>query len=489
MKFSTLSLSVLFSLSLLSGCVHVGKNDISPKVDMPQQWHTIAGVNQQIPDVVMHDWQHDDQVLEKLKQMLKNNNYDLKIAALNYMKSRVQRRMSESDNEPQVGLSGSISRQRLSEDGATTRIIGISSTGEQRDALVQALTSPYNSFLVGFDASWEPDLWGKVANSVLAAEARETLSANEYKNIHLLLESELMRLYFELRTQQYIQQTLTHILTNLEAQKDLIDTLYHEGLIPKSQSITLAQQLILIENQIVASKAQTYQLANQLSLLVGKQPGELETILFNSDNLTLTILSSLPLALPSEVLRNRPDVQAAEAQLRASTAMIGIAEADLYPRFTLTGNVGIETLSSSELSDWASRTWSIGPRFYLPIFNRNQLKRRVELTKLEQQQAAVQYQQKVLSAWSEVDNAINQVNASLTQLSNKNQQLELQKEQLNLASSEVETGLSDKLQWYNQQHQVFQMQLNVAQATLNYNLSQLSLYKSIGGFNQHLPTT
>ena len=481
MKFSLLTLSILVAISFLSGCTHVENNQLQPDIVVPEKWKNATNFTLQNNDIMLQKWQGDDPILAKLQTLLLNNNNDLQVAALNYARSRVSRKVAESQDQPQIGLGGAISRQRLSEDGATTRIIDISSSGEQREALIDALTSPYTVFSTGFDASWEPDLWGKVANKIRAAKAYEEVTINEYKSLNLLLQTELMRLYTELRTQQYRLQTLSTMLNNVKVQKELVDTLYHEGLTTRIQSIELAKQANLLEKQINVSENLVYLTANQLTLLVGEQPGKLNSILFDHDNVQLHVFSPLPLRLPSDVLRQRPDVKVAEAQLKASTAAIGIAQADLYPQFTLTGNISIEALSSNALSDWSSRSWQIGPRFYLPIFNRGQLKRQVELTKLEQQQAAIQYKQKILSAWTEVDSAINQITASATQLSQSNHDLALQQEQLDLIGTQVQEGLDNELPWYNQQNQVLNSRLEVAQATFNYNISQLALYKATGG--------
>jgi NodT family efflux transporter outer membrane factor (OMF) lipoprotein len=461
-------------------CTHLGPEYEQPETASPQQWQEIDNSVVRQASGALMDWQEGDETLAQLKALLAKNNQDLQVAALNYARSRVQGRIADSANDPQVSLSGGVSRQRLSEHGVSSRFIGLSASGDQYDALVEALTSPYNVYSTGFDASWEPDLWGKVANQIRVAQANEMLASYEYDHLNLVLQTELMRLYTVLRTQQYILSSQRALLHNIKDQKALYQALYSGGLAGKANVLSLASQVLDIEQAIGSTLSQVHQLSNQLTLLVGEQPGKL-TSLLDAPTDELTKFASLPLALPSEVLRQRPDIRSAEAKLRAATAAIGIAEADLYPQFSLSGNFGIEAVSSSTVSDWASRSWSLGSSFYLPVFNRGQLQRQVQLRELAQQQAAIQYQQQVLAAWTEVDTAIDEVNTRITQLAQKHEVLGIQQEQLSLLKAQRDSGLTSEQQWLHQQGQVLRTQMELAQATLAYNLSQLSLYKAVGG--------
>ena len=126
-------------------------------------------------------------------------------------------------------------------------------------------------------------------------------------------------------------------------------------------------------------------------------------------------LPDLALGLPSEVARRRPDIRAAEARLHRATANIGVAQADLYPSIRLGAHVGLESYLSGEFSDWGSRAWSIGPSLSLPLFDHGRRKSVVELRKLEQQEAAVDFQRTVLKAWQEIDDALNAYTAERQQ--------------------------------------------------------------------------
>ena len=147
--------------------------------------------------------------------------------------------------------------------------------------------------------------------------------------------------------------------------------------------------------------------ANQLTLLLGMHPGDLNEMLARADLLASQHLPDLSLGVPSDVAARRPDIREAEASLRQAVAQIGVAKADLYPSLRLGGQFGLESYLSGSFADWGSRTWSIGPSLNLPLFDGGRRKRTVELRELAQQEAAVSFQRTVLQAWQEVDDALN----------------------------------------------------------------------------------
>ncbi len=149
---------------------------------------------------------------------------------------------------------------------------------------------------------------------------------------------------------------------------------------------------------------------NRITLLAGAAPGALSTELADTstgDTLDAPALPALTLGLPAELARRRPDIAAAEAQLHAATARIGVAVADLYPRVTLGAGFGCESVGSERFGEWGSRQWHVGPSISLPIFDNGRRRATIELRELQQQEAAVAFQQTVLKAWHEIDSALN----------------------------------------------------------------------------------
>ena len=483
MKVSLISLTLITALAM-SGCTKLGPEYEKPEVAVPLTWPSLQGIDGQTQNHTVSRWLNDDKTLMALHSMLEKHNQSLQVAALNFASSRVYRQVAGSSGEPEAGFSGSIKRQRLSEDGSMTRFIKLSSSGEQQDALTDALASPFSVYSTGFDASWEPDLWGKVANQIDAADAQQTLAESELADLRLSLTTELMRRYVQYRAQQAVLALQQQKLANLHTQLSIQEAWIAAGLGDESERLALEAQIHQLNGTLDGQRSEVHVLANQLSLLVGAQPGALTPLLEGPhDAFHEYVLSTLN--VPSSVLSQRPDIRAAEAKVRAATAEIGIAEAALYPQFQLTGNVGIEALSSSAVSDWSSRTWQIGPGFYLPLFNRNQLHRQVEITSITQQQTIVQYQKQVLSAWTEVDSAIEQANSAGRQLEQSQQALSRITQRLTLTKTDAEAGLSSELPVLMAQQQWLDAKVGHIQSQLNVTLSQLSVYKATGGPGMH----
>ncbi|MBU2977780.1 efflux transporter outer membrane subunit [Alteromonas sp. C1M14] len=466
------------TVCLLSGCTRLGPDYAKPDVTMPMSWPSVETTAAQPGVPTLSQWRQDDGVLTQLYEMLEQNNHDLQVAALNFAASRLYQKQAASSGDPEVSFSGSVARQRLSEDGVSSRTISLFSTGDTQDSLIEALSSPYGVYSTGFDASWEPDLWGKVANQLRAADANAQMAEYELADLRLTLKTELTRQYLTLRAKQYMLSLRQQLLANLNAELAIHTVMVDSGVMSRQGLFAEQAQVKQVRILISALENEITQLQNSLSLLVGAQPGALSTLL-DDNGVSLTVYDSPSLPLPSSILSHRPDVKATEEALKAATANIGLAEASLYPQFSLTGNAGVEALSSSTLSNWSSRTWTLGAGFYLPVFNRGVLHREVALTEITQQQAAIRFKQQVLKAWTEVDNAIRKVNRAREQYQLNQEALSLHEQQLTMVKAEYDAGVVNQLPLLAMENQFLTAQLDDIHSRLNYNLSQLMLYKAV----------
>lgn len=467
------------TLCLLSGCTRLGPDYEKPDVTMPLAWPQVDKTPQQGDLSSLTDWRRDDVALAQLYTLLEKNNHDLQVAALNFASSRLYQKQAAASGDPDLSFSGSLARQRISEDGASSRTISLFSTGDTRDSLIESLSSPYDVYSTGFDASWEPDLWGKVANQVTAADANAQMASYELDDLRLTLKTELTRQYLTLRAKQYALSLQEQLIDNLKSQFSIHKAMADSGVI--AQQRLLSEQARIKQTGIAISALENdiTELQNALTLLVGEKPGSLSSLLAKNDT-PLRVYDTPTLRLPSSVLSERPDVRAAEEALKAATAKIGLAEASLYPQFSLTGSAGIEALSSDTLSDWSSRTWTIGAGFYLPIFNRGVLHREVALTEISQQQAAIRFKQQVLNAWTEVDSAIKKVNRAREQYQLNQEALALHQQQLAMVKAEYEAGVVNQIPLLDMKNQYLSAELDDIDSRLTYSLNQLMLVKAIG---------
>ena len=425
----------------LAGCA-VGPDFTRPTATAPDDWTSwrSADASLRMPvdaaQALPARWWEafGDPVLNGLEARAASASPDLRTAALHFAQARAQRSTTAAQGGPEVNASGSINRQRQSENGAATRLYDTlgsslssssssSSSSIDTSSLLSALSTPFTLYQIGFDASWELDLWGRVRRSIEAADADVAQQAALLDLARLSLASDVARNYFELRTTQRQIRLMREDVAALEERMGLLQARVDGGVLDHTDLQRQRAELAALKAQQPGLLAQEGASINQIALLLGARPGALQGELApNPDGKAdgRGALPDLALGLPSEVALRRPDIRAAEARLHSATAGIGVARADLYPSIQLGAKFGFESYLSGEFSDWGSRTWSIGPSISLPLFDHGRRKSVVHLRELQQQEAAVNYQQTVLKAWQEIDDALSAYTAERQQV----QQLE-----------------------------------------------------------------
>lgn len=417
-KVSALALS--FAMVSMGGCM-VGPDFAPPETAAPQDWSSWRSgdpslITSEDGDVrIPADWWtlFDDPVLDKLEQQALAASPDLETAALHYAQARVQVQGASSAAAPQINASAEMTRNRQSEYGASTRLFD--ALGPDRDSLAKLLSQPFTLYRGGFDAAWEIDLWGKVRRSIEQAGAQATQQEALLDLTRLSVTSEVARAYFDLRTMQRQISLSENDIALLKDRVGLVSARVEGGLEDHSTLEKERAELNAMLGALPALKAGEAMQINRLAVLLGKHPGELNNELQARDDSMASDLPDLSLGMPSQVALNRPDVRATLAQLHAATAGIGVATTDLYPGIRLGGGFNLESYRSENLFDWASRSWSIGPSFNLPIFDGGRRRAVVKLRKLEAREAAVEYQKTVLKAWQEIDDALSGYSADRQQ--------------------------------------------------------------------------
>ncbi|SFG28563.1 efflux transporter, outer membrane factor (OMF) lipoprotein, NodT family [Novosphingobium sp. CF614] len=356
---------------------------------MPADWWTLLG----------------DPVLDRLEQEALAASPDIETAALHYAQARVQLEGAGGLGLPQVDARADVARTRQSEYGASTRLFDV--LGADRATLAKFLSQPYTLYHGGFDASWELDLWGKVRRTIEQAGARASQQEALLDLARLSVASEVAQAYFDLRTAQRQIALSSEDIALLRDHAELVAARVKGGLGDESEIERERAALHALEAGLPGLQAREALQVNRVAVLLGRHPGEIDEELRPVAGPVEGAMPDLSLGMPSEVALDRPDVRAAQAQLHAATAGIGIAVADLYPGIRLGGGFNLESYRSQNLFDWASRTWSIGPSLDLPLFDGGRRRSVVRLRKLEAREAAVNYQRTVLTAWQEIDDALS----------------------------------------------------------------------------------
>ena len=482
---------------LLAGCA-VGPDHRPAQAQAPADWSAWHGGSPALlgaernaapTAVASGDWKaFNDPLLDRLQALALAANHDLQTAVLRFAQSRVQRTAAAAQQGPQLNASGGVNRQRQSETGAATRMIdALGSSVSNRDQLIRTLSEPYNLYQAGFDASWEIDLWGRVRRSIEAADADTGASAALLRQVQLSVQAEVARNYFELRG---AQRELRLARADIEAAAEsleLVQARANGGLVTDLNPTRQRTQLAELKARIPALLQQEAQAMNQITLLTGAMPGTLNAELAApaagraSDMPEAPPLPELALGLPSDLARRRPDIAAAEAQLHAATARIGVAVADLYPRVTLGAGFGFESVGSERFGEWGGRQWHLGPSISLPIFDNGRRRSTVTLRELQQQEAAVAFQQTVLKAWHEIDSALNAYAAERQRHAELAERERHSRDALTLAHARYANGLTDFGVELDARRTLLQARRDQAQSTSRLAVGLVAVYKALGG--------
>jgi NodT family efflux transporter outer membrane factor (OMF) lipoprotein len=485
---------------LLAGCA-VGPDHRPAEPQAPTDWAAWHGGSPALlgderkatpAAVASGDWKaFGDPLLDQLQARALAVNRDLQTAALRFAQSRVQRTAAASQQLPQLNANGAVNRQRQSESGAATRMIdALGSSVANRDQLIRTLSEPYNLYQAGFDASWEIDLWGRVRRSIEAADADTGASAALLRQAQLSVQAEVARSYFELRgAQRELRLARADIAAAAES-LELVQARADGGLVTDLDPTRQRTQLAELKARLPMLLQQEAQAMNQITLLTGASPGALNAELAPPpadhagdplEALQAPPLPDLALGLPSDLARRRPDIAAAEAQLHAATARIGVAVADLYPRVTLGAGFGYESVGSERFGEWGSRQWHVGPSISLPIFDNGRRRSTVTLRELQQQEAAVAFQQTVLKAWHEIDSALSTYTAERQRHAELVERERNSRDALTLAHARYANGLTDFGVELDARRTLLQARRDRVQSTSRLAVNMVAVYKALGG--------
>jgi NodT family efflux transporter outer membrane factor (OMF) lipoprotein len=392
------------ALVAISGCT-VGPNFRSPTPDAPAAWsasaQTSAGQTSQVTagpaDAAVWWTTFNDPELTSLVGRVAAANLDAQQAVLRIAEARAQRDVAAADEWPAVNANASGQVNRLSESTPTGALF--SKVGQFPGLSGVSIPNPYDQYPVGFDATWEVDLFGRVRRSVEAAKADTQASVEDSRAVLISTLGDVGRAYLDLRGAQAKRRVVEENIATERNLLDLAGQRRRAGLNTEidvariaAEAATSVAQLPLLDRQISED-------VNQLSKLMDLAPGALRAEL-DAPRATPVGPQFVPIGLPSELARRRPDIREAEARLHAATAQVGVAVADLYPRLTLNANGGLQAETVSLLSSWASRFLVAGPSVELPIFDAGRRRATVRLQSVRAAEAALDYRRTVLGGFA-----------------------------------------------------------------------------------------
>ena len=488
------------ALLLLAGCT-VGPSFETPEWLSPASWFAKkAEPIQRTPSLPVAEpidpnwWSlFKDPQLTALERRVAGENLDVQAATVRLAESRAQLGVVGAAQFPNFNANGSYTRQKASNLGVFSKApnaLGANgASGSTTGGVSSSVLNAFDVYQVGFDASWEVDLWGRVRRSVESATASVEASAEARRDTLISNLAELARDYIQLRGIQLQLQIARDNTKTAQQSLQLTQQRATGGVTTDLDVANAAAQLRTTEAQIPALEQQESEFINAISLLLGQPPNTLQAELIKPRPVP-PIPPRIPVGVPSELARRRPDIRQAEAQLHATTADIGVAVANFYPSVTLTGSVGLQSLQPWQMFNLNARNFAAGPGITIPIFEGGQLRATLVLRKAQQQEAAIFYQKTVLGAWHEVDNALTAYRTEQVRRDRLAEAVAQNQRALSLAQSRYQEGVADFLQVLTAQQNLLSTQQQLALATTNVSANLVAVYKALGGgWETQMPRT
>ncbi|QGU88256.1 efflux transporter outer membrane subunit [Erwinia sorbitola] len=480
---------VLVAAALTLSACAVGPDYQAPKPATPAHFNSMqpdAG-SAPLAAATNPDWwkSFNDPQLDSLIVRAIQGNLSLQQAVLRIAGARQQLNQARGAWAPSVSGNARFTRQQLGikgeleSEGVYDQLEQVGSETDLRPAL-DSLTKPVGLYQGSFDASWELDLWGKVRREVEVAGARQQQSVESRNDALVSLEAEVARAYLQLRGAQAITQTLQTQIDVAQQTLELTQSQQRNGLAPQTNVENARAQVNSLRAQLPQYQAQIHQAMNGLAVLTGRVPGALDAELMAAKPLP-ALPKAVPVGVPSELARRRPDVREAEASLHAATANIGVSVAQLFPSLSLTGQFGMRNSDASYLDNWSSHFYSFGPSVTIPVFQGGRLVSSVKLARAQQASAALGYRQTVLTALQDVENALVSYRSDQQQVEGLDDTVAALQSTFNLASDSYRQGLSTFIEALDAQRQLAQAQQQAEQARVQSSLDLVALYKALGG--------
>lgn len=470
MKLKLLSFAALLAVAA-AGCA-VGPNYQKPSVNTPGHWgEPLAGGETNGTAALAAWWQNfHDAELDSLIARAVQSNLDLQVAQARVREARAQYGVAVADFFPTVDASGSYQRQETSRHEPVLGSI----------PLPPGVPFDNDVYQAGFDASWEIDVFGGTRRA--AEAARAGVRGAEYGRRATLttLLGEVARNYLDVRGSQ---RRLAIAGENIAAQSHALDLTRDrraKGLASDLDVEQASELLAATRAEVPALQTALQVSIHRLGVLLGQPP---ETLLAELSAVAPIPAEPpvVPVGLPSDLLLRRPDVQQAGEQLAAATASIGVARADLFPKFYLTGALGVQSVGASDWFTSGSRFWSLGPTVQWRIFDAGRIRANVRVQTARQQQALAAYEQTVLTAFEEVENNLTAYANEQIRRQSLTEAAAAAQKALDQTDKLYANGLTDFLHVLDAERSLYQAQDALVQSDRTVATNLVALYKSLGG--------
>jgi NodT family efflux transporter outer membrane factor (OMF) lipoprotein len=450
---------------VLAGC-SVGPDYHPPKLAMPANWSEpqLGGATNRTVQLVQWWKTFNDPELDSLIERAVKANHDLRIAEGLLLQARALRSGAYWDLGPTINGSAAYTEQRISKNAQANPM------------------PPFHSDLYDahFDASWEIDVFGGKRRALQEATALFASVEENRRDVLVSVLAEVARNYIDVRG---FQRRLAIADENIKAQTEAVDIArarFNAGLTSELDVKQAESLLATTHSQLPTLETALKQGIHQLSVLIGQPPGALLAELSKEAPIPVTP-PTVPVGLPSDLLRRRPDVRRAERQLAADTANIGIQTAELFPKFTLFGTGGFQSLSASDWFASGGRYWSAGPMITWRIIDLGRIRSQIQAANAVQQQSLAAYEKTVLTAFADVENALVAYANEQVRYRALTGAVAANRRALELANELYTKGLGEFLIVLDAERSLYQAEDQLADSERTVTENLVALYKALGG--------
>lgn len=464
------------------GACKLGPNFVPPNEPTPPQYAESAPAANSAapPDTAWWNRFHDAQ-LDRLEDQALSSNLGLKVAYLRILQARLQVQATRAQGLPSLNGTASYTREQLGLAGIVkSKGQALSSAPPAVQDLITSLEKPVNLYQLGFDASWELDLFGKVRRSVEAADAQSRQALESKNDLLVSLQAEIAQSYFQLRAGEVLRQMTATLIADQREVMELTSSRQLHGLGSEADVQSARAQLASLEAQLPEYEQAITSSKHALAVLCGQMPEGFDIAPGTAGALP-AVPQMVPVGIPSTLARRRPDIRSAEEALHAATAQVGVSVASLFPQLSLTGTLGLRNTDTRYLFDWASKFYSAGPGVSVPIFNGGALIASMRLSRAEAAAAALSYRSTVLNALQEVEDGLGSLREDAERCASLNTTVAADQRALDINLDAYRHGLVNYVAVLTLQLQTVQARQQLAQASLTQIVDLVKLYKALGG--------
>jgi outer membrane protein, multidrug efflux system len=448
----------------------VGPNFHPPQAPVPNRWAgpTPGSAPEQAEMDLARWWTvFDEPILTSLEERAVQSNLDLKLAAARIRQARAAMGIAASGLGPTVDATGAFQRSRNPGLNSGWR------RGETRGVVS-------NTYDAGFDASWELDVFGGIRRNIEAADADLQSTVETRRDVLVTLTAEVARNYIELRSLQQRIEIARQNLVTQEQSARLTRQRFEGGFVSGLDVANANAQVATTSSVIPALEAAARQSIYAISILLGREPADLVPELSPAHPVPAAP-PAVPVGVPSDLLRRRPDIRRADADIHAATARIGVVTADLFPRFTILGSSGVRSGDFTSWLSWSQRFWSFGPSASWRVFDTGRTRAAIEQQAAIQEQTLIVYQQTLLNALQEVENALIASAMEQERRESLVAAVAANRKAVSLAKTLYTEGQTDFLSVLDAQRSLFLTEDTLASSTGTVLTDLVALYKALGG--------